>query len=468
MSTESQSQHDQGHESRQTLPVINEPQEATAEPTSAPAPTAPKTRSEQTPRHPSSAPTGDSGLSWATAATLNVIEDGVTAVRTSISSWTNHLTFNANGEPIGDPERGIKMGTAPSPAGLDDNAMPPAPIFTPITRPLTLATLPIELQLHIIRQMPFGDIQRLRKTCRHFYALGSRDMLQVTLGKSALDQQLLAHCSKCLLYDPDRINLLRAEPGDAWPFTAKCIGCALHTRDWRLSRRTMGFKVTMADATECWVCRWCSEPVISGQAQGHAQFHRLCWQKYNLHLVLFFLAGLGQFCAGVVASALAWRYWRGDRMVWGPATANFILMWFVLFMLLLRGNQFRTYGVLFLFELTMLCLWIPPIYAIAKAWDATPAEDVEHSTRATAIFIAFNMISRLLNVLGNIILWAEYDFSKHSFKGTPWWQRKLLNRVMFMLIFWTYPQSLEQRYREPPPSILFLKRKLLRKMGDRK
>ena len=66
-------------------------------------------------------------------------------------------------------------------------------------------------------------------------------------------------------------------------------------------------------------------------------------------------------------------------------------MWIVLFMLLLRGNQFRTYGILFLLELTMLSLWIPPIYAIAEVWKDPPEEGISHSTRATTVFIAFNM-----------------------------------------------------------------------------
>ena len=70
---------------------------------------------------------------------------------------------------------------------------------------------------------------------------------------------------------------------------------------------------------------------------------------------------------------------------------------------------------------------------------------------------------RLLNVLGNLPLWAEYDRSLHYLPKMPVWRRRLVNPLIDLLIFWTYPQSVEQKYRNPPAVISTIQRGLSHK-----
>jgi hypothetical protein len=52
---------------------------------------------------------------------------------------------------------------------------------------------------------------------------------------------------------------------------------------------------------------------------------------------------------------------------------------------------------------------------------------------------------RALNVLGNAALVANYDVTTHHRPGQSWWRRWLVNPAMSFVIFWTYPQALEQK-----------------------
>lgn len=60
-----------------------------------------------------------------------------------------------------------------------------------------------------------------------------------------------------------------------------------------------------------------------------------------------------------------------------------------------------------------------------------------------------NSFFRFLNVLGNLILVCEYRRVNHFLPKhmIPFW-RRITNPIMNFLIFWTYPQSVEQKY--PP------------------
>jgi hypothetical protein len=57
-------------------------------------------------------------------------------------------------------------------------------------------------------------------------------------------------------------------------------------------------------------------------------------------------------------------------------------------------------------------------------------------------------VFRLLNVIGNILLMFEYDLTKHHRPKIYVLRRVLVNPLLSGLIYWTYPQSAEQKY--PP------------------
>lgn len=54
---------------------------------------------------------------------------------------------------------------------------------------------------------------------------------------------------------------------------------------------------------------------------------------------------------------------------------------------------------------------------------------------------------RLLNCIGNILLMFEYNMTKHYVPEIPL-RRRILNYLITGLIYWTYPQCVEQKY--PP------------------
>lgn len=59
-------------------------------------------------------------------------------------------------------------------------------------------------------------------------------------------------------------------------------------------------------------------------------------------------------------------------------------------------------------------------------------------------FLALNILFRILNVLGNIILLCEYDRTRHYVPRIPVW-RRFMNPMLTALIFWTYPQHAERK-----------------------
>lgn len=63
----------------------------------------------------------------------------------------------------------------------------------------------------------------------------------------------------------------------------------------------------------------------------------------------------------------------------------------------------------------------------------------------TMVFVVLNMFFRLLNVLGNLILACEWrHFARNKPRSTP--ITKALSFVLAGLVYWTYPQSIEQEY----------------------
>ncbi|KLU87942.1 hypothetical protein MAPG_06932, partial [Magnaporthiopsis poae ATCC 64411] len=188
---------------------------------------------------------------------------------------------------------------------------------------------------------------------------------------------------------------------------------------------------------------------VTDAALGHVQFHRACYGAYNDSLLFFFLLGWVQLGLGIVAGALAWTYYRDEISVYAPTITSFILLWVCFFMLMFRGNRVRTYHWTLLAETLVLCLWVMPLHYIISLYVAVPHDQLPRSTMACLIIFLLNTLFRLLNVLGNIILMCEYQRTNHYLpKGMiPFW-RRITNPIADALIFWTYPQSVEQKY--PP------------------
>ncbi|KAH8884930.1 hypothetical protein GQ53DRAFT_696760 [Thozetella sp. PMI_491] len=310
-------------------------------------------------------------------------------------------------------------------------------------QPLHLLALPNELKLMLLNYLEFADIERLRRTCKEFRELANPRWIRTMYGEENLRRLLLGHCKVCLRHDPFRSTLLRADPSDpAYPLASYCLGCAVKQDDQRIR---IGKRVQLASFDNVWVCRWCGLPITEGAAYGHEQFHRSCYKRYNDVLFYFFILGWVQLGLGTAGTAMSIRFYRNELLIFAPALTSFLLLWICLTILLFRGNRFRTYIFTLFIELAVLGLWIPPLYRLAK--DIAVAKEPSKIDVGTLSVYAFNMLFRMVNVLGNIVLATEYDITLHDRPHmAPW--RRFVNPLISGLIFWTYPQSLEQKY--PP------------------
>jgi hypothetical protein len=197
---------------------------------------------------------------------------------------------------------------------------PPEPPPAPPPQPRHLLALPPEILLMVLQRLDFADIFRLRKTCKQLHHLASPSQIRTLFGPAELRRQLLGHCKSCLVYDPSGATLLqprRADPG--YPLASRCLDCAVKARDPRVR---VGRKICLASYDTVWVCRWCGYPIVNGAAFGCEQMHRFCHKRYNDALFIFFILGWLQLGLGIVAAALAWRYYRHSVLVFAPTVVS--------------------------------------------------------------------------------------------------------------------------------------------------
>jgi hypothetical protein len=236
-------------------------------------------------------------------------------VRNSISSLARREHDAVTTTPPSAPQNGADMAVK---AESDDIFPDPPPPRKP--RPHHLLTLPPEMLFMILQRLDFADIVRLRKTCKQLHDLANPQQIRILFGPAQLRMQLLGHCKTCLLYDPFRSRLLQPDMVDpGYPLASRCLDCAVKARD---SRIRVGKKINLANFDTVWVCRWCGYPIVEGGAFGYEQMHRFCYKRYNDILLAFFVTGWLQLGLGIVAAALAWKYYRNSLLVFAPTVVS--------------------------------------------------------------------------------------------------------------------------------------------------
>ncbi|GJC83759.1 hypothetical protein ColLi_06597 [Colletotrichum liriopes] len=342
----------------------------------------------------------------------------------------------------------------------------------------SLMDLPPELHLMVIDYLEFGELENLRRTCRFYRNFLTKQTIRDLFGEQ-FRLALLAHCYICLKYDPTRGSLLWADYNHPrYPLASKCVDCA-----YQEDELAVGKKVALGNYASVWICRWCGYPVASAAAPNQPEFHKDCYSHYNNVLLVYFVLGWIQLSLGIVASGLCWRFFRDEILVLVPSIVNFVLLWWCLAFLVVRGEHKRTYHFTGILEAAILALWCLPLYVLVNdvedgingAWD--------RRVTVTLIFIVLNMyvsshsyhmsttthISRafrLLNFLGNIILTLEWrHFARKKPRLTP--AGRFGNMVLAFLVYWTYPQAVEQEY---PPQYHFIntgRRRVKRILAER-
>ncbi|KAK1986344.1 F-box domain-containing protein [Colletotrichum cereale] len=325
----------------------------------------------------------------------------------------------------------------------------------------SLMDLPPELHLMIIDYLEFGELENLRRTCRFYRNFLTKQTIRDLFGEQ-FRLALLAHCYICLKYDPTRGSLLWADYNHPrYPLASKCVDCA-----YQEDELAVGKKVALGNYASVWICRWCGYPVASASAPNQPEFHKECYSHYNNVLLVYFVLGWIQLSLGIVASGLCWRFFRDEILVLVAAIVNFVLLWWCLAFLVVRGEHKRTYHFTGVLEAAILALWCLPLYVLVNDVEGGVEGAWDRRVLVTLIFIVLNMAFRLLNLLGNIILTLEWrHFARKKPRLTP--AGRFANMVLAFLVYWTYPQAVEQEY---PPQYHFIntgRRRVKRILAER-
>ncbi|CAI4220130.1 unnamed protein product [Parascedosporium putredinis] len=267
----------------------------------------------------------------------------------------------------------------------------------------------------IIGELDFADIQQLRLTSRFYHSLITKSLLKDMYG-TALEGVILSHCHLCLRRDPGRNALLFADiDHPKYPFCSRCVDCAV-----RRNELVPGCRVAMGNYRSAWVCRWCGYPVLVSSAWNHAHFHKRCHAWYGTTLLAYLALGWLQFCIVIIGAALCLRYFRNDTLVLVPSILCLLFAPVPPILInIRRPTTDRNYHWSLAIELVLLGLWIAPTYAIASTAAALPSSAVSKATAATLTFCVLNLLFRLLNTLGNLILLFEFRFWRRKKPDLP-------------------------------------------------
>jgi hypothetical protein len=360
----------------------------------------------------------------------------------------------------------------------------------------SLLFLPMELQFLIYSNLNYGDLQKLRATNRYFRQLISLDFIRICLGSPTTDAELRFVCRSCMRYDPVGRRLVwplahrgQADPvtgrivvrddgsdeedeapppnypGPGLPFSALCSDCA-----FRAGQLSPGEYVLMdGGERKVRICRWCGWPCHGHQDWGRDmennglrnawELHPRCALIYQMVIIGYYVLVCIRSGIALVTYILLWRTFADQQLVVIPSVVStfgafvscscltlsqmgFLLMGVILGIIYVRGREVRTYHVVGSLEFSVLALGIPPLYVVIK----TIEKEYDAGVIAAEILLIMHLIIRLINVLGNFILFLEYDVTKHHAPDVPPLRKHFLNPLIAGLVFWTSPSALENMW----------------------
>ncbi|KAL7956978.1 hypothetical protein V8C34DRAFT_287242 [Trichoderma compactum] len=302
--------------------------------------------------------------------------------------------------------------------------------------------LPPELQFKILGHLDFGEIQRLRQTCRLFRDGINNEVMAGLFPR--IVEAMLSTCYVCLKQMRRDEIVLGNEEHVRYPMTSKCFNC--------MAKRS-GFMVgqiyALASSEPVYVCRWCGIPVTVEMGFNQAEYHNPCFEKFKMVSGLHYTIGVLQWTVVVCGSALCWHNFRRQRMATVPVVLAFFMAFWTSILNLVRGYSMRTYHWSMLTELFILALWILPMYEVVDKAIVNRSTSELHvspsATYATLAFIALNIMVRLLNAVGHLILFYEWRMWERSRPGISR-LRHMVGKAMMMLVICADPQSLQQEY----------------------
>ncbi|OAA65113.1 Cyclin-like F-box [Akanthomyces lecanii RCEF 1005] len=313
-----------------------------------------------------------------------------------------------------------------------------------------LLALPPELLLKVLLYLDFGDLERLRRTCRFFHTQVSPGLVRSLLAPDFGDH-VRRTCRICLRENSCSgavVGTDRFHP--RYPLSSRCQDCV-----WKDNGFMVGKKYLMGNSVAAYVCRWCGRPINSRSAWYQPEYHKGCLNRLTRVLCFYFYVGCAQWACVFVASALCWHYFQ-PRKTWivGVVVAGFLAGLLNFYISLIRGNHVRNYHFALFLEVAVLSLWFPPLLGLFGFFGLDslrnqpgPSHSLKSYETATVVFIILNMVFRSINMVGNAILLCEFKLWRHK-KPDMSPARGAWIRTIQLFLFVVEPQCVEQEY--PP------------------
>ncbi|PNY29210.1 Uncharacterized protein TCAP_00872, partial [Tolypocladium capitatum] len=145
--------------------------------------------------------------------------------------------------------------------------------------------LPRELWLEILSYLDFGDISRIRLTCKAIRYSISKPTIRLLIPD--WHRARWSTCTVCLQYNPAHTHVFCETAADGrmknLPNKPQCIECIAQRNGFRVGSR---YLVNRRGAV-C-ICRYCGRPIVTESASGSDEFHPECYRRHRRTLLLSF------------------------------------------------------------------------------------------------------------------------------------------------------------------------------------
>jgi hypothetical protein len=177
----------------------------------------------------------------------------------------------------------------------------------------------LEIRLAILKELHFGDIDRLRRTCRALRLSIDKPVIQMVF--SDLPRVLANTCRDCLGTDCcGKLVILANEKSPDQPLANQCWRCMARSKSLVAGKK---YRTGSGKGKYC-VCRWCglfvSRPEVFGQ---EAEYHDTCYRTRMKGWYVYMGIGLLQWAITFTPLGMCWTHFNGYALVIGSTVVSF-------------------------------------------------------------------------------------------------------------------------------------------------
>jgi hypothetical protein len=178
-------------------------------------------------------------------------------------------------------------------------------------------SLPVELRLMILENLHFGDIDRLRRSCRSFRTAIDKSMIRAVFPN--FSEVLSTTCRYCLGTDQTARLIIKDDDHPLQPLGNLCWRCASKKKEYQV-----GKQYHMVEEIKGYFCRWCGFPTIrEGRSRRtRTQYHSDCYRMRIRAMFCYMVAGLLQWAALFAASGMCWAHFDKYASITGSTIVS--------------------------------------------------------------------------------------------------------------------------------------------------